>query len=72
MREQAIKHAEDALADAKKTYQTLKDAADSYESRAMKENTDGCAAPCLNRTVAYAECLSRTQAVQDVSICEKL
>ncbi len=72
MREQAIQHAEDALADAKKTYQKFKDAADNYERKAMKENTDACAAPCVNRTVAYAECLLRTQAVQDVAICEKL
>lgn len=69
-REQAIKAAEEGVVKARQNHANAKKDADARLAKAMAEALDACKEPCLKGTLARAQCLQRTQAIEDFTICE--
>lgn len=69
-REQGIKNAEAVIADARKQYEDAKKSYVADEQKANDDAVQACLGPCLQRTPDYASCLQRTQAMEDIDICE--
>jgi aspartate oxidase len=69
-RELGIQRANETLAEAKKQYEDAKRRSEADEKKAVQEAIKSCSDSCLQRPLTFAQCLQRTQAVEDVEICE--
>lgn len=70
-RELALKRIDDEIAAAKKRYEDARAEAAVEEKNSTDEAVKACAGPCVQRPPKFAECLLRTQALEDVEICER-
>lgn len=68
-RERAIQRSEENLAKAKKDYANAKAKAEAEGTAAIEDAFKSCSEPCQQRPASYAECLLRTQAVEDIEVC---
>lgn len=69
-REQGIKNAEAVIADARKQYEDAKKSYAVDEQKATGDAVNACLATCLQRPPSWASCLARTQAVEDIDLCQ--
>ena len=69
-RELAIRQTNDALTDAKKAYEDGKLKADAEAKKATAEAFKTCSDSCVKGTQPFAQCLQRTQALEDIASCE--
>lgn len=70
-REMALVRAQATVDEAKKKYQDLKVKFEAEEKKATAGEIKTCTDACLQRPAAFAQCLQRTQAVEDIGICER-
>lgn len=71
-RELAIKRSQDSVVEVRKEYADAKGKADIQLKKASADAVDECYDPCLKRPAAEVKCLLRTQAVEDIKLCEHL
>jgi hypothetical protein len=69
-RELSIQNAEKALVDAKTRYEEAKQKAEQEDRKATADAATSCYDSCLKRPAAFAQCLQRIQAVEDIDLCE--
>lgn len=70
-REQALQHSQDAVVEAKKHYEAAKRAADEELKKEETSAAAACAEQCARGSARHADCLGRTQAVEDIEICDR-
>lgn len=70
-REQAVKAAQEAVVQVKQEFAKAKQEADEQQKKLLAEALAACTEPCLKGALTRAQCLQRTQAVQDFAICDK-
>jgi hypothetical protein len=68
-RQEAIAREEKTVADEKQSFAAVKKAAEADLARTVSDKTAACVTDCRTRTFAQAECLTRTQAIEDLKIC---
>jgi hypothetical protein len=69
-RELGLKRNKDTVAEAKKQYEEIKRRSEEDEKNAIDAEIKKCLDPCVQRAATLAACLQRTQAVEDVAVCE--
>lgn len=70
-REFALRDAEQQVGKAKERYEKAKAKAEADDKTAVADAMATCLPACLKRDAAFAQCLQRTQAVEDIAICEQ-
>jgi hypothetical protein len=68
-RESALSAAREAPAHAHKIYEEATAQADADEKQAHLAAAKECLAACVQKTQEFAQCLQRTQALQDIELC---
>jgi hypothetical protein len=68
-RESALKVAREAPAIAHKAYEDATAQADADEKQAHLQVAKECADACVQKTQEFAQCLQRTQALEDIQLC---
>ena len=70
-RELAMKRSLDSVVEVRNEYEAAKAKADVQLKKANADAVAACFDPCLKLPAAEAHCLLRTQAVEDIKICEQ-
>ena len=70
--EMGIVHAQEAVDEAKRMYERTKQDLADWEKSTVEPAVSGCVATCMKRQLPYAQCLAKTQAVEDISVCEAM
>jgi hypothetical protein len=69
-RELALKASGESVATAKKKYEDAKARTEADDQKATAAAVKSCGDSCVQRPAKFAQCLQRTQAVEDLDICE--
>lgn len=69
-RELALQRADAAVLDVKKKLEEMTAQAEADGKRDTSAALAECAAECTRRPRAFGECLQRTQAVEDIKVCQ--
>ena len=69
--ELSIKRDREAALQAHQKYLDAKKDADAKVAKAAAETLQACTERCLKRSLDEAQCLTRTQAIEDIDICER-
>lgn len=70
-RELALKRDDESVSSARKTYEDAKVKADEDLKKVTADTVKACVDQCLKGTAKHADCLRRTQAVEDLDICDR-
>ena len=69
-REAAIRRAHENVEKARREYEEAKAEAEATQKSDTAAEMQKCVDPCIKRDPAFAACLQRVQAVEDVDVCE--